>query len=101
MHERRKESFMQEKEKYKAKIDARLVQFGETLLEVKTKKKLRDAAQPALDLGATENKHKEAAEKVKALEASDGENWKHLKSELDTLMADIDTDLRQALAYFG
>ncbi|BBO78176.1 hypothetical protein DSCW_55930 [Desulfosarcina widdelii] len=38
-HERRKESLMQEKEKYRAEIDARLVQFGETLLELKTKKK--------------------------------------------------------------
>jgi len=92
---------MNEKEKYRAEIDAKLVQFGETLLEIKTKEKLRDAAQPTLDIGATDNKHKEAAEKVKALETSDGENWKHLKSELDSLMAGIDTDLRKALAYFG
>jgi len=92
---------MDEKEKYRAEIDAKLVQFGETLLEVKTKKKLRDPAQPPLDLDATENKHKEATAKVKALDASDSENWKPLKSELDSLMTDIDKDLSQALAYFG
>ena len=92
---------MNEKEKYRAEIDAKLVQLGETLLEVKTKEKLRNAAKPTLDLDATEGKHKEATAKVKALDASDSENWKLLKSELDSLMTDIDKDLRQALAYFG
>lgn len=92
---------MDEKEKFRAEIDAKLVQFGETLLEFKTKKRLRDAAQPTLDLDATENKHKEAVAKVKALNAAEGERWKNQKSELDSLMADIDEDLRKALAYFG
>ncbi|WP_155306838.1 hypothetical protein [Desulfosarcina widdelii] len=68
---------------------------------LKPRKKLRDSVQPTLDLDTTENKHKEAAAKVTALDASDGENWKHLKSDLDSLMIDIEKDLRQALAYFG
>jgi len=92
---------MDEKEKFKAEIDAKLVQSGQTLLEMKTKKKQRDANHPHLDLDTTEEKHKQAVVKARELDASDSEKWTHLRSELNSLMANIDEDLRQALAYFG
>lgn len=92
---------MDEKEKYRAEIDAKLVKFGETLNEIKTKKELRNETSPDFQIDATLRKHEAAAAKIKELDGSDEGAWNKLKSEVDGLMGDIDKELRQALAYFG
>jgi hypothetical protein len=41
------------------------------------------------------------AAKLRDLESSDDEQGKQLRSEIDTLMSDIDSDLRKALVHFA
>lgn len=92
---------MDDKAKYRAEVEARLAKFGETLHEVKTKRELRDAIRPKLDIDATINKHKQATDKLESLAAADSDGWRVAKSEVDTLMDDIDNDLRKAMVYFS
>ena len=91
---------MNQKEKYRAEIDAKLVTFGETLHEIKTRKEKRKENWPGLQIKATEHKHQVAAAKLQELKQSDNNTWAMLKSEVDDLVKDIDKELREALAYF-
>lgn len=92
---------MNDKERYSAEIDARIVKFGETLNEIKTKRELRNENRPELSIDTTIRKHQEAQAKVKALKESDLNTWETIKTEVDGLMDDIDKELREALAHFG
>jgi hypothetical protein len=91
---------MNEKMKYKAKIEARLVKFGETLHEITEKKERRKENRPELNLDDTVRKHAEATARLNALDAVDDNAWKDAKTEVDQLVNDIDEDLRQATAHF-
>ncbi len=91
---------MNEKEKYRAEIDAKLAKFGETLHAIKSKQAIRDAMRPTLDIDATIGKHKAAQAKIRTLERSDANSWPGIKTEVDRLMGDIDDDLRKAMSFY-
>ena len=91
---------MNEKEKYRAEIDAKLAKFGETLHEIKSKQETRNKMRPTLNINATIDKHKAAKAKIEAIEDSDTRSWHGIKAEVDSLMGDIDDDLRQAMSLY-
>lgn len=91
---------MNDKEKYRAEIDAKLAKFGETLHEIKSKQEMRNKMRPTLNINATIDKHKAAKAKIKALDDSDSRSWHGIKAEVDSLMGDIDNDLREALSLY-
>lgn len=90
---------MDEKEKYRAEIDARLTKMGETLHEIKSEMEQRNENMPELD--TTIRKHQEAKAKLEKLERTQKSSLHEFKAEMDNLVNDIDEDLRKALAYFG
>jgi hypothetical protein len=92
---------VEDKAKYRAEIEAKLTRFGNTLNELQTKQELRNETRPALSLDTTASKHEAVAAKLRELESSDDEQWKGLRSEIDSLMTDIDSDLRKALVHFA
>ena len=92
---------MNEKEKYKAEIEARLTSFDATLDEIKAKQELRDWSRIDLDIGGTIRKRDELQVKMNALEKSDSASWEPIKSEVDGLVKDIDKELRKAMVYFN
>lgn len=91
---------MNDKEKYRAEIDAKLAKFGETLQEIKSKQEMRNQMRPTLNINATIDKHNAAKAKIKALDDSDSRSWHGIKAEVDSLMGDIDNDLREALSFY-
>jgi hypothetical protein len=99
----RKEALMDEKEKYRTRIDIRLTEFGETINEIKSKMDQRKENRPDIQIDTTTQKHKQAISKLASLDTgtSDEDVWHKYKAELDDLVNDIDNDLRSALAYFG
>lgn len=92
---------MNEKEKYRAEIDAKLLKFGESINEIKAKRELRNESRPELQVESALRKHQEAQAKVKELDGSDPDAWEKIRTDMDGLMDDIDKELREALAYFG
>ena len=92
---------MDEQEKYRAKIDARIKYFNESIEEITTKGKLRKATQPDINIEGILKKHEDAQSKLKELEKSDENSWQKYQAELDGLFDDIDEDLRKAMVYFG
>jgi hypothetical protein len=92
---------MDEKERYRAKIEARMMRFNETIEEITGKAKQRKATQPDIKIENFLQKHQEAKAKLKELEQSDDKSWQRFKAELDQLLDGVDQDLRKAMAYFG
>lgn len=92
---------MNEQEKYRAKIEARMKHFNETIEEITTKAKLRKVVQPEIDVDGILEKHANAQAMLDDLEKSDKISWLKFQKELDGLIDDIDTDLRKAMVYFG
>ena len=92
---------MQEKEKYRAQIEARLMKFGDSLYEITAKKEKQKANLPDLQIDPILRKQEAAEDKLKELDGTDENSWQKIKSELDHLMDGIDKDLREAMAYFG
>jgi len=92
---------MDEKEKYRAEIDARLTKMGETLHAIKSEKEQRNENMPELRLDTTIRKHQEAKAKLEELERTEKSSLHEFKAEMENLVNDIDEDLRKALAYFG
>lgn len=92
---------MEEKEKYHAEIDAKLIKFGETLNEIKTKAEQRKKNLSEIGVDDTLRKHKNAKVKLEQLKQSDENTWQDYKVHLDAQVNDIREDLRKALAYFG
>jgi hypothetical protein len=92
---------MEEKEKYLAEIETRLVRFGDTMHEIKEEMQRRKENLPDIQLDATARKHEEAKGKFKEIKKTDEGGWQKLKEELDNLVYEIDEDLRKSLAYFG
>ena len=92
---------MEEKEKYHAEIDAKLIKFGETLNEIKTKAEQRKKNLSEISVDDTLRKHKNAKAKLEQLKQSDESSWQSHKMELDDQLNDINEELRKALAYFG
>jgi heterodisulfide reductase subunit C len=92
---------MEEKEKYHAEIDAKLIKFGETLNEIKTKAEQRKKNLSEISVDDTLRKHKNAKAKLEQLKQSDEDTWQNDKMHLDAQVNDISEDLRKALAYFG
>jgi hypothetical protein len=91
---------MDEREKYRAEIDAKLATFGETLEEIKTKQALRNETLPDVQLDGIVRKHQEVQSRARELKTSDAGAYEEKKVELDSLMDDIDKELRASLAYF-
>lgn len=91
---------MDEKAKYRTEIEAKLLKFGETLNELKAKRELRNMSRPELQVDSALRKHQEAQTRAKQLESADSESWEKMRTDIDTLMDDIDKDLREALAYY-
>ena len=92
---------MEEKEKYHAEIDAKLIKFNETLNEIKTKAEQRNKNLSEIGVDDTLRKHKNAKVKLEQLKQSDESSWQSHKMELDGQVNDINEELRKALAYFG
>lgn len=92
---------MNDKEKYRAKIETQMTNFNETIEEIVTKAKLRKESQPEIDIESLLKKHEDAKDKLKELDTTDENNWQKVKGEMDDLFEGIDRDLRQAVAYFG
>jgi hypothetical protein len=91
---------MDEKERYRAEIYAKLVKFGESLHELTTRKELRDERRPEIEIDSLLSKHEQAKAKLQDLRRTDADTWHQQRSEMDLLINDIDTELREALAYF-
>ena len=91
---------MEDQAKYRAEIDAKLLKFGETLNEIKAKRELRNMSRPVLQVDSALRKHQEAQTKAKELENASADSWEKMRTDMDTLMDDIDKDLREALAYY-
>ena len=91
---------MEEREKYRAEIEAKLVKFGETLNEIRTKQELRSETRPDIQLDRIVRKHQEAQTRAKTLAASDANAYEKDRADIDRLMNDIDEELRASLAYF-
>lgn len=92
---------MNEKEKYRAKIEARMAQFNETLEDITVKAKLRNATPEDLKIKSLVEKQEQIKAKLNELENSDESTWQKIQAELDQLVADVDEDTREVLAYFG
>jgi hypothetical protein len=92
---------MNEKEKYRAQIESRLMKFGESLYEITAKKEQRKENQPDIQIDPILRKQEAVEAKLKELDAADENSWQKFKTELDQLVEGIDSDLRKALAYFA
>jgi len=92
---------MNEKEKYRAKIEARMAQFNETFEDITVKSKLKKATQADVKIKSLAKKHEQIKSKLKELEDSDEDTWQKIQGELDQLVSDVDENTREALAYFG
>ncbi len=90
---------MEEKEKYRAQVQAQMIKFHETLSEIKLKMQKRNENQPDLSLDPFIQKHEKAQAKLKELEQADEKSWPVAKAELDDMMGDMDAELRKAWAY--
>ena len=91
---------MEEKEKYKAEIEARLRKFSDTLNEIQAKLKERKDTASDFQLEPILEKHKKVTSKANQIEKTDESTWSKFKSELDDLVNDIDDDMRKAMAHF-
>jgi hypothetical protein len=94
-------SAMTEKDKYRAKIEAQMTSFNESIEEILTKAKLKKATQPDIEVRSLLKKHEDAKAKLKELVKSDDNSWQKIKTEMDQLITGVDEDLRRAMAYFG
>jgi flagellar hook-associated protein FlgK len=94
---------MNDKEEYRARIEAQMASFNETIEEITAKAELRKATRPDFHTKAKAlvKKHEDAKAKLKELEKSDENSWQKIQDELDTLVSDVNEDIRSALAYFG
>jgi len=92
---------MQEKEKYRAQIEGRLMKFGESLYEITNKMNQRKADRPDIQIHPILKKQEAVETKLKILDEADENSWQKYKTELNDLVDDIDADLRKAMAYFG
>ena len=92
---------MNDREKYRAKIETQMRNFNQTIEELATKAKLRKDSQTDIDIESLLKKHEDAKVKLKELDTTNENNWQKVKGEVDDLFEGIDHDLRQAMAYFG
>ena len=92
---------MNEREKYRARIEAQLMKFGKSLYEITTKKEQRTDNLPDLKIKPILHKQQAAEAKFEELTAAKESSWQKHKAELDQLSEGIDQDLREAMTYFG
>ena len=92
---------MNEREKYRAKIEARIGHFNETMEEIRAKAKVRENLQPDISIESIAAKKDAATARLKELDGAADSHWQKSRTDLDKLMDDIDADLRKAMAYFG
>ena len=92
---------MKAKEKYRAQIEAQLMEFGESLYEITNKMEQRKANQHNINVAPIVKKQEAAEDKLKKLDTADEDSWRTYQAELDELLVGIDADLRKAMAYFG
>jgi hypothetical protein len=88
---------MHARDKYRAKIEARMDRFNETMEEIRAKSKVREDLKPDVNIDSIAAKKYAAAAKLKELEASGEGSWQKFKNDLDELMDGIDTELRRAI----
>ena len=91
---------MNEKEKFKAEIAARLGKCDKGIREIETKLKECGESKPECDIDSIIRKYGIACEKLDDADKADENAWDRLKKELDGLTGDIDKDIRRALARF-
>lgn len=91
---------LKEKERYQAKVEARLNALDQSLHEIKSKAEQRKANTPELQLGSIMRKHNDAKAKLEVLKSAGANEWGGIQSELDGLFKDIDDQMREALSYF-
>ena len=93
---------MEEKERVYAEFENRLSKNRETIEQLKSKveQQIKEPGQMTPSLEAIHARQSEAEKKLEKLSRSDGDGWHRHKNELYDFLEDIDTKLRDALAYF-
>ena len=93
---------MEEKEKIYAQFVTKISQNRKTIEELKSKvaQRQKEPGQMTPSLEAIHARQSEAEKKLEKLSRSDGDGWHRHKNELYDFLEDIDTKLRDALAYF-
>jgi hypothetical protein len=90
---------MEDREKYRAEMEAQMLKFNETLAQIKSKIQMRDENEPALSLNPFLEKQEKVQTKLKKMEQTDEKSWPEARAELDHLMDDVDAELRKVWAY--
>ena len=75
---------MNDKEEYRAKIEAQMASFNETIEEITAKAELSKEIRPDFHAKAKAlvKKHEDAKAKLKELEKSDENSWQKFQAEL-------------------
>jgi hypothetical protein len=95
------EDAMNDKERYRTMINARIDRFNETLGEIRAKAKARENLQPDVSIESIAARKDAATAKLKELDEAEENSWQKFRADLEKLIDDIDADLRKAMAYFG
>ena len=91
---------MNEKEKFRAEIDAKLKLMSTSLDDLTAKWEIRKENRPDINLKNLAAKKEQADTKLKELDqAADEDVYRRAKSDITHMMNDIDDDLRSAMAY--
>lgn len=94
---------MNQKEKIKSEMEAKLTQLGQSIEELKQKAEIQEEKFTSIHRKTIEdlvqNKAK-AEQKLQSLTDADEGSRSDMKEELATFMSDMDQRLREALAYF-
>jgi hypothetical protein len=99
---------MNDMEKYRAEIEAKMTEFDKTLMELKKKaaKQHTTAAKnsnptPELDeLFEKSRLARKRLDEMKEEQSREGYSWEKFKSDMEHMFDDINKDLRKALSYY-
>lgn len=91
---------MNEREKYRAEIEAKLNRFDTTMGKLSGKERMREESRPDIRLEDLAEKRKQVEKMLEELDTvTDEDVYQRKKAELMRMMSDIDENLRQAQAY--
>ncbi|MFO7964348.1 MAG: hypothetical protein R6U50_10540 [Desulfobacterales bacterium] len=91
---------MDEKEKFRVEVEAKLERMGLSLTDLTTKWETRKETRPDLRLQDLAEKQQQAQNMFEELKgAPDEHEFRKKQTDLKRMMSDIDEDIRQAWAY--
>ena len=91
---------MEDIEKYRAQIEARMTDFHENLEQVIAKAKEKKDTHSQVPLQNLVQKKEDAEAKLKELDGAHESEHPKIRDELDRLFGNIDQDVRDALSYY-